>query len=68
MTVHDLILQTGKSDAEIAVKVGAISHTVWRWRTGRGVPIPAFRAVLCRMAGVTVRDVTWTKQRITSPL
>ena len=68
MNVPDLILQTGRTDAEIAVRVGAISHTVWRWRTGRGVPIPAFRDRLCRLAGVAVKDVIWTKQRINSPL
>ena len=74
MTVPELIARiqgdvpVTKADIRLARTLGVATNTVAEWRKGYRVPRQIVRARLARMDGVAVGDVTWTKQRITSPL
>jgi len=63
MTIRQLVGDITLNDAALAVKLDVSPMTVYRWRKGRKVPTPAMRKVLCRLAGVSIEDVTWERTR-----
>jgi len=61
MTMQELICSLGMTDTDLGAKLCVSSFSVTRWRKGRKLPTPMARKALCRMAGVSVDSVNWTR-------
>lgn len=46
----------GMSREELAAKVGCSAVSIWKWETGRTLPLPAFRKRLERLLGIKIPD------------
>ena len=61
MTTTELFERIGKDDVDLAQKFMVNQNTIRRWRIGERAPVRYLRRALCKLAGVTVSDVDWTK-------
>ena len=44
----------GMSREELAAKVGCSAVSIWKWETGRTMPLPAFRKQLERILQIRI--------------
>jgi len=67
MNTQELIEKTGLTDAQLAIKLECNAHAPYMWRKG-SPPHRMYRKALCKLAGVSMDDVTWERTAIRAAL
>jgi len=55
--IHEIRMEMGMTQKELANKIGVSDKTISKWETGRGIPDTAIMSELCQVLGITINEL-----------